>query len=320
MALGAFQAQPQEGVRHLQRAADPVRSAALPVQVERPPLAVQLQIRTAGGVALHHRLDLRGALFGATAVPAGGHQDALDELIVGHVFLQASADPRLEARGVGLLAKAIGIDAEVGGLEQIAELQRPQRGVAGPAQQFFDFPAPFVRGGIRQEGADLLRRRQFARHVQAGPAEEGGIVGERSRRQVHPLELGQDVRSMKLCGWMSKETRSPAAAPGRGPGPAGHGSGRSVPPRRAAGPTPAHSLHRRGRGIQRLKRTVERHVLGGAVGKPAPRRAADRIRPAGRLLRRDDAERLDVGRRRRIRRSTRGQPALKHLVLEGSRP
>ena len=81
-------------------------------------------------VAFLQRDDFLRPLLQAPALAAGGGEDALGELVVGRVLLQAGANPGLEPRGLVLLGQAVGIDAEVAGLEQVAELQRPQGGVA----------------------------------------------------------------------------------------------------------------------------------------------------------------------------------------------
>ena len=193
---------PRKACATCKRRRDARRGAALPVQVERLALLVQLQVLAARARSPPPSATTSAAQASTVAaVAAGGGQDALDELVVGHVLLQAGADPLLEARRVHLLANAVGVDAEVAGLEQVAELQRPQGGVAGPGQQFVDLLRPLVRvacrrgrrgppraSAVRRSRRGVTRRRKVASSARSA----GGMFSRRS--------LARTCRSMKLCG------------------------------------------------------------------------------------------------------------------------
>src|SRR5581483_9705639 len=92
-----------------------------------------------GGIPVEEGNRFLRPLVKAAALAAGGGEDALGELVIGHVLLEPGADPGLEARRVGFLGDGIGIDAEIARLEEIAELEGPQRGMAGPGEELGDF-------------------------------------------------------------------------------------------------------------------------------------------------------------------------------------
>src|SRR5262249_44814035 len=102
MALGALQPETKEGVCYLQRRIHSRRTAALPVQVERPSLAVHFQILAARRVAFLHLYHLARPGFDIAPLSAGGGQDALDELVIGGVLLQPGPNPGLKAWSIDL--------------------------------------------------------------------------------------------------------------------------------------------------------------------------------------------------------------------------
>src|SRR5262249_48228393 len=122
-----------------------------------------------------------------------GGQDALGKLIVRQVLLQARSYPRLKPRRIGFECDAVGVDAKVAGLEQVAKLQGPQRRVARPFKDFLDLLCPFLRGFVGEEATDFLRCRQLARNVERYTPQERAVVGEGRGRKIQPAQLGEDL-------------------------------------------------------------------------------------------------------------------------------
>src|SRR5262249_25292191 len=140
---------------HLQRSRNASRRLALPVEVERLAPTVDGKVGARRREAVEQSGHLGGPLVEAASLAAGGGQDALGELIIRQVLLQPRSYPRLKARRIGFKGNAVGVDAKVAGLEQVAKLQRPQRRVARPFQKFVDLLCPLLGGFVGEEGADF---------------------------------------------------------------------------------------------------------------------------------------------------------------------
>src|SRR5438132_1386743 len=107
MALGAFKLKPQERMRDLKRTRHAIGALALPVQIEGAPLAVEGVLSPVGGGEFVQVFDIPRPLLNALPIAAGGQQDALDELVVRKVLMQAGPHPRRKARRVILVFQPI---------------------------------------------------------------------------------------------------------------------------------------------------------------------------------------------------------------------
>ena len=97
------------------------------------------------------------------------------------------------------IAKHIGCKnhIELRGTQDVAELGRPQSGVAGPVQELVDLPGLLVRVLVGAEGANFVRRRQGAGDVNADAAQKGNVVAQLggdarallSKAQIDPVAL-----------------------------------------------------------------------------------------------------------------------------------
>jgi hypothetical protein len=167
-------------------------------------------------------------------------------------------------------------------------------------------------GRRRPEGAHFRGRRQLARHVEAGTAQEGGIVGQAGRRDVEAAQLGQDVAVDEVVG-MDIGGRARHDEHGqRGLGAAANDEGGIARP---AGSYLAVRGHGRHRAVQRFAGAQRGHVLDGAVGERHLDPEAVGIAGRGGMLGGADAQAQHPRAVGRISGRPGGDPATQDLVL-----
>ena len=155
VALGALDADAEEGGGGLLA---PLfgRHSLLPPPEQVESWLVGVGVRPAlVGVGLQFRV-LLDVFLRRLAVAAGGAEDAVDDLVVGHVVGEAFVEPvvpHLAELGPALLR----ILQEVGVVAgDVAELGGPQGGVPRMGEEFVDLARPLVGPGVGEELPNLL--------------------------------------------------------------------------------------------------------------------------------------------------------------------
>ena len=133
--------------------------------VVRHPLSIDERLGPLLPIHPTHRLaELLERLPG---VPARGHHQSLDQLVVGHVFGDTILEPVVPvlAGAPGFLGSHV-VQRVVVVSGEVRETGRPPGGVGRPRQQFLDLLGPFLWIGVFQERRDFGNRRQGANQVQ----------------------------------------------------------------------------------------------------------------------------------------------------------
>ena len=80
--------------------------------------------------------------------------------------------------------RALQVQVPPAGPQHVGPLERPEVGVGRRIKQPVDQAGALVGGRVGEEGPCLVRCRQSAANVEVDPADELGVVGQRSRRDA----------------------------------------------------------------------------------------------------------------------------------------